>query len=36
MIVTTTNDVADHKIVGYLGVVHGTMVRSRGTAVVLA
>ena len=29
MIVTTTNDVADHKIVRYLGVVRGVTVRSR-------
>jgi len=29
MIVTTTNDVADHKIVRYLGVVRGITVRSR-------
>jgi uncharacterized protein YbjQ (UPF0145 family) len=29
MIVTTTNDVADHKIVKYLGVVRGITVRSR-------
>jgi uncharacterized protein YbjQ (UPF0145 family) len=29
MIVTTTNDVADHKIVQYLGVVRGITVRSR-------
>jgi uncharacterized protein YbjQ (UPF0145 family) len=29
MIVTTTNDVADHKIVRYLGIVRGITVRSR-------
>jgi uncharacterized protein YbjQ (UPF0145 family) len=29
MIVTTTNDVADHKIVKYLGIVRGITVRSR-------
>jgi uncharacterized protein YbjQ (UPF0145 family) len=29
MIVTTTNDVADHRIVQYLGVVRGITVRSR-------
>jgi uncharacterized protein YbjQ (UPF0145 family) len=29
MIVTTTNDVADHKIVQYLGIVRGITVRSR-------
>ena len=29
MIVTTTNDVADHRIVKYLGVVRGITVRSR-------
>jgi uncharacterized protein YbjQ (UPF0145 family) len=29
MIVTTTNDVADHRIVRYLGVVRGITVRSR-------
>lgn len=29
MIVTTTNDVADHKIVRYLGLVRGITVRSR-------
>ena len=29
MIVTTTNDVANHKIVRYLGVVRGITVRSR-------
>jgi len=29
MIVTTTNDVVDHKIVKYLGVVRGITVRSR-------
>ena len=29
MIVTTTNDVADHKILRYLGVVRGITVRSR-------
>ena len=29
MIITTTNDVADHKIVRYLGVVRGITVRSR-------
>jgi uncharacterized protein YbjQ (UPF0145 family) len=29
MIVTTTNDVADHRIVRYLGIVRGITVRSR-------
>jgi uncharacterized protein YbjQ (UPF0145 family) len=29
MIVTTTNDVADHRIIQYLGVVRGITVRSR-------
>jgi len=29
MIVTTTNDVADHKIIRYLGIVRGITVRSR-------
>jgi uncharacterized protein YbjQ (UPF0145 family) len=29
MIVTTTNDVVDHKIVKYLGIVRGITVRSR-------
>jgi len=29
MIVTTTNDIADHKIVRYLGVARGITVRSR-------
>jgi uncharacterized protein YbjQ (UPF0145 family) len=29
MIVTTTNDVVDHRIVQYLGVVRGITVRSR-------
>ena len=29
MIVTTTNDVVDHKIVQYLGIVRGITVRSR-------
>jgi uncharacterized protein YbjQ (UPF0145 family) len=29
MIVTTTNDVADHRIVQYLGIVRGITVRSR-------
>ena len=29
MIVTTTNDIADHKIVKYIGVVRGITVRSR-------
>ncbi len=29
MIATTTNDVADHRIVKYLGIVRGITVRSR-------
>ncbi len=29
MIVTTTNDVTDHKIVQYIGIVRGITVRSR-------
>jgi uncharacterized protein YbjQ (UPF0145 family) len=29
MIVTTTNDISDHKIVKYIGVVRGITVRSR-------
>jgi uncharacterized protein YbjQ (UPF0145 family) len=30
MIVTTANDVADHKVAAYLGIVRGIVVRSTG------